>query len=430
MADNTEGKPLFRKEAIEYQKTRWLGNALLIGSVQAWVILSCAIVVLLIFALFICFAQYTRRINVSGEVISDPHATNLLAPQQGFVTSIFFRPGQYVKKGSALVELDVSRNNQTGNVSQESVQAINQQLHSLKDIMSKLEQNKQSSLQSLNHQLKQQQIAQQQSIKIFNSAKRGESDMQKMANDYAQYLKQGLVNREQVNQLKYLYYEQQMSTENQNSKISQQNIQINEIQKEILVKSKDYDNQILQYQVQYNDLIRQLSEVKASDVLVIKAPRDGFLENMPVSPGQMVSQGDNLAQLSANQHANFVVVLWLPNNSIPYIQLGDQVNLRYEAFPYEKFGQFAGKIKSISHVPASDQELSQYGSAPKQGHASFYKVLVQPAQHQLLWQGRKISLAAGMQAQSTVFLESRPLYQWMIAPLYKIKTSVGGAVHE
>lgn len=430
MDNETQQSQLFRQEALDYQKNRWLGDALLISEIKPWIVMFGSVLIISLLLLFIIFAQYTRRINVTGEVISNPHAMNIFAPQQGFVAKIYYSPGQYVKKGSTLVELDVSRNTQTGNVSQESVNAIEQQLQSLKMIMQKLEQNKASNLKSLNDQLKQHIRAQQQSRQILNSAKHGEQEMQKIADDYAKYLKQGWVNREQVNQLKYLYYEQQMSAENQNSKIVQQSLSINDLQKEILLKTTDYDNQILQHQVQYDDLMRQLAEVKANDILVIKAPTDGYLENMSVTQGQMVNNGDNLAQLSPNKSNNYAIVLWLPNNSIPYIRIGDQVNLRYDAFPYEKFGQFSGKIQSISHVPAAESELAKYASAPKDAHSSVYKVLIQPKQHQIPWQGRHLSLSAGMQTQSTVFLEQRPIYQWMIAPFYKIETSIGGAVHE
>lgn len=35
-----------------------------------------------------------------------------------------------------------------------------------------------------------------------------------------------------------------------------------------------------------------------------------------------------------------------------------------------------------------------------------------------------------MQAQSTLFLEKRKIYQWMLSPFYDMKNSAGGPVNE
>lgn len=54
----------------------------------------------------------------------------------------------------------------------------------------------------------------------------------------------------------------------------------------------------------------------------------------------------------------------MPNSAISFIKQDDEVNIRYEAFPFEKFGQFKGKIRTISTLPASLQELSFYKNLP------------------------------------------------------------------
>lgn len=60
-------------------------------------------------------------------------------------------------------------------------------------------------------------------------------------------------------------------------------------------------------------------------------------------------------------------MLWVPNDAIPYITAGDKVNVRYDAFPAEKFGQFAGTVSVISKAPASPQEMRTY-QGPQKRH--------------------------------------------------------------
>lgn len=54
----------------------------------------------------------------------------------------------------------------------------------------------------------------------------------------------------------------------------------------------------------------------------------------------MVDKGSSLAQIKPIGNIEYYLILWLPNNSIPYVKVGDTINIRYDAFPSDKFGQF------------------------------------------------------------------------------------------
>lgn len=428
-SSNTSNK-IFRQDFIDANKKHGLGDALLISEISSlyWII-AISIITLLVL-IFIFSAQFTRRINVQGEVISSPLPNTLVAPQQGAIVDSFVKVGQQVKKGQVLFKLDVSRNTQNGNVSQKAIAHIDQQLQDIEQFKISSEANNITTLASLKSQLEHQHQAQQHTIRRYFAAQKGLFEMKKTADDYARYLKQGLVNREQVNQLRYVYYERQNAVDGLYSQVLQQSAQINEIEKERALRTTEFKAQMLQYQVQSQDLQRQQSDLNASDELLIKAPQSGIIENISVSTGQEVRASDSLIQLSPNQNTSFAVVLWLPNASIPYIHVGDAVNLRYHAFPYEKFGQFAGKIHQISKVPASQNELTRYGSAPKNNDAAFYKITILPKQHQLQWQGETLTFASGMKAEATIFLEKRRIYQWIFSPFYNMSNSVKEAQHD
>lgn len=165
----------------------------------------------------------------------------------------------------------------------------------------------------------------------------------------------------------------------------------------------------------------------------IRALSDGRIDSLSVTVGQMVNIGDSLLQVIPQRIDHYSLVIWVPNDAIPYIAAGDRVNVRYEAFPSEKFGQFAGTIAVISKTPASPQEILTYQGAPKSTLASaipYYKVLVNPEKQTILYNGKNLSLENGMKAQSTLFLEKRKIYQWMLSPFYDMKHSAVGPVNE
>lgn len=114
--------------------------------------------------------------------------------------------------------------------------------------------------------------------------------------------------------------------------------------------------------------------------------------------------------------------MWVPNSAISFVKIGEGVNIRYEAFPFEKFGQFKGTIKSISTLPASLQELNFYTNLPvnvEQG-TPLYKIIVDIADQNVQFNNSTLYFMSGMKAEATLFLENRKLYEWMLFPVYQL----------
>ncbi|AJJ63374.1 HlyD family secretion protein [Yersinia aldovae] len=425
---------MFRQEAFDYQKAKWTGKALLISGLPVWVIASGVSVIIIIFLTFIIFGNYTRRVNVYGEITTLPRPINIFSSHQGFITQSLVSVGDEVVRGQALYQIDVSKVTDSGVVSKNNQHAIERQLVQVKNIIKKLQGNKLATLSNIQDRKIKYEIAYEKSSQLVKNSQENVESMRRMANDYREYLRQGLITQEQVNNQTYSYYQQQSAAHNLYGQNMQEALQIANLESEIVTRAADFDNQISQYELQYGDLRRQLAETDATGTLIINAPVDGRIESLSVTTGQMVNIGDSLAQLIPGTEPQYYLVLWLPNGAIPYITVGDFVNVRYEAFPFEKFGQFPGRIETVSSVPASTQEMASYNSTPRYhsnlSAESYYKMLVVLDETQFHYQEKTLRLTGGMKAQSTLFLEKRPLYQWMFSPFYDMKKSLMGPIHE
>ncbi|AHG86873.1 Secretion permease [Bibersteinia trehalosi USDA-ARS-USMARC-190] len=135
------------------------------------------------------------------------------------------------------------------------------------------------------------------------------------------------------------------------------------LENEIETRKTDFDNQIIRYEMQKSDLDIRLMEQESVAEIIVNASADGIVESIGVTVGQIVKEGDVLSQIIPQNKGDYQLVVWVPNSSVSFINT-DEVNIRYEAFPFEKFGQFKGKIKHISTLPASLQELSFYKNLP------------------------------------------------------------------
>lgn len=163
-------------------------------------------------------------------------------------------------------------------------------------------------------------------------------------------------------------------------------------------------------------------DYELSSELIVNSPIDGKIESISVTEVQTVKENDVLAQILPENKGKYQIVFWIPNSAISFIKQDDEVNIRYEAFPFEKFGQFKGKIQVISTLPVSQQELSFYKNFPQftDQIIPLYKAIVEIEEQSINHNNRTLHLVSGMKAEATFFLEKRKLYEWMLFPAYQL----------
>ncbi|OKB64591.1 colicin V secretion protein CvaA [Serratia marcescens] len=424
---------MFRQEAIDNQKLKWRGRALLLPGIPFWLTAGLCFFFLIAFLIFVIAGTYTRRVNVTGEISTYPRAANVYSTVQGVVVKQFVTEGQIVTTGAPIYQIDVSKSTRSGVVSDNLRRDIDGQLARIAQIITRLESSKQTTLAMLEKQKVQYTTAFTRSTDILQRAQEGIRIMKENMENYRLYQNQGLINKDQLTNQVALYYQQQNNLLGLSGQNEQNALQITALESQIHTQAADFDNQIYQMELQRYELQKELRDIDATGEIIVRALADGRIDSLSVTVGQMVNVGDSLLQVLPHNIDHYALVLWVPNDAIPFITIGDKVNVRYDAFPAEKFGQFAGTVSLISKAPASPQEMLTYQGAPKAALTSaipYYKVIVRPKKQTIAYNGKSLSLENGMKAQSTLFLEKRRIYQWMLSPFYDMKHSATGPVNE
>ncbi|BEM52996.1 colicin V secretion protein CvaA [Serratia marcescens] len=424
---------MFRQEAIDNQKMKWRGRALLLPGIPFWLTAGLCLFFFIAFLTFAIAGTYTRRVNVTGEISTYPRAANVYSTVQGVVVKQFVTQGQVITAGAPIYQIDVSKSTRSGVISDNQRQDINGQLARIAQIISRLESSKQATLTMLEKQKAQYTAAFSHSTVILERAQEGIRIAKENMENYRHYQTKGLINKDQLTNQVALYYQQHNNLLSLSGQNEQNALQITALKSRIQTQAAEFDNQIYQMELQRYELQKELLNIDAGGAIVIRALADGRVDSLSVTVGQMVNIGDSLLQLLPQDIEHYALVLWVPNDAIPYITAGNKVNVRYDAFPAEKFGQFAGTVSVISKVPASPQEMLTYQGAPKAALTAavpYYKVIVMPEKQAIAYDGKRLSLENGMTAQSTLFLEKRTIYQWMLSPFYDMKHSATGPVDE
>jgi membrane fusion protein len=122
-------------------------------------------------------------------------------------------------------------------------------------------------------------------------------------------------------------------------------------------------------------------------------------------------------------HERMQAELLAPSTSIGFLRPGQRVLLRYSAFPYQKFGEYWGTVTEISRAALQAEELKALvpSMQPAEQAKTFYRLTVVPDRPDVMAYGRSEPLQASMQVDARVLLDRRPIYQWILEPLYRLQ---------
>jgi membrane fusion protein len=170
-------------------------------------------------------------------------------------------------------------------------------------------------------------------------------------------------------------------------------------------------------------LEQELVETQARGALAVTAPVSGVVATQMLKPGQAVQAGQPLMTVLPGD-GRLEAELLLPSRAIGFVEPGDTVLLRYQAYPYQKFGHHRGRVSRISRSTVS---AGPQAPAPGAGATEpFYRVNVTLDRQAVTAYGRPEPLKPGMVLDADVLGERRRLIEWVLEPLYSLQGTVFG----
>ena len=137
-----------------------------------------------------------------------------------------------------------------------------------------------------------------------------------------------------------------------------------------------------------------------------------------MEPGQAVYAGQPIISILPSG-SELRAQLLVPSSAIGFIKNGDRVLLRYQAYPYQKFGMHRGTVMRISRSASTVTQEQGVARQP------VYRVLVSLDRQDVLAYGKPETLRPGMQLEADIMGERRRLYEWLLEPLYSVTGKIG-----
>jgi membrane fusion protein len=423
----TSQRSLFRSESLRGRELAWQGRAALALGLPAAFTTFASVVLAAAIAALIAFGSYARRVDMEGTVLPSAGLVAISSPAVGWIAALAVREGQSVEKGTLLYTLDVDTATKDGSTQQQIINAqttaremLTQQINRKTRMSEETQKELRQKIENLKVQIDQLggQITMQQGFfKIINK-------------EYNLFL--SLVERRQasLNELdsrQQAWMQSQSKLQDLESSKLRLKGELNDAQYQLSTIAISTADEIDALKNKILEIDEKLANSEARRSIEIRAPEAGVVTAIVGHPGQVVATGAPMLKIlpeNATMHAELLA----PSSAIGFIHEGERVLLRYSAFPYQKFGEYWGTVASVSQAALKPDEVESLrtGAAPLKQPGPFYRIIVNPDSQFVKVYGEERLLPASMQVQAYALLDRRPLYEWILDPLYDIGRAVHG----
>jgi membrane fusion protein len=423
---------LFRPEVLEAQQQAWLGGIQLIRPLSLRLLTAGAVGVAALVVGTLCLGEYTRKARVDGVLVPDLGVIRLMPSEAATVLERHAREGQTVRRGELLFVLEVDRAGATG----EAQASVRRSLGA-----------KERSLQGAMQQQAELLDAQRTALERQITDRRGELaqlDTEAQLHHQRLALAQQAVARLESLRADNFISSAQVQAKSEELLAVQAQLQGLERQRatqlrEIGTLEAQRRELPLRMQAATGALERDLASVQqeaaetdARQLLQVRAPADGVLGAVLAERGQAVSPAAPLASLVPTD-ARLQAHLYAPSSALGFVRPEQPVLLRYQAYPYQKFGHQSGQVLQVSRTPLQGAELASVPLAGVSNTAStvngepLYRITVVLDRQDVLAYGQPQPLTAGMQLEADVQLDRRRLIEWLFEPLLGLRGRVAAA---
>jgi len=422
MSINPDGEarssPLFRSEALAHAGHRTHGVVILARPTTYSLITALFMIFAVVIVAFFFCASYTRKVAVQGMLLPTQGLIKVTSLQAGLVSESRVKEGQTVHAGDVLFVLTSERVTERAG---DAGATVSELLRSRRDSLL----------------MEQAQMRQQDSQRLVAARHRAQdidAEMRRINDQIA--LQQRRVELARTALKRYVdlaesNFVSPVQVQDKQAELLDQEQRLGELQRTgaasardlatAQAEARDQEVQALRDQQAADRNIsvteQDLTENEARRQILVRAPSAGTIAAITAQPGQMASANQSLTTILP-AGSELEAELYAPSRAVGFLRPGMEVQLRYQAFSYQKFGQAKGTLREVSRAALSPGELTTSGIATTA--EPLYRVRVALDRQTVDAYGVAQPLRSGATLEASIVLDKRRLYEWVLEPLYTI----------
>jgi membrane fusion protein len=404
---------LFRPEVLESRRTSWVGEIQLIRPLSLTVLTGAVVVAAIALGAFLWLGEYTRKVRVSGVLVPDRGVIRLVAPQEALLLERRVAEGARVRSGDVLFVLSLDRSAASGGTQAAVQRSLVARETSLDKAAAQQQALHESQLTALTRRMADMRREEasldaelalaMQRIQLAEDAR---ARIESLRNDNFVSSAQVQTKTEELLGLQA----QRQALERQRGAHAREMAVIDAQRRDLPL---DNARRLGEIERERAELAQLGAESESRRSLVVRAPQDGVVSGLIAQPGQTVTPGVALASLVPSD-AKLQAHLYAPSSAVGFLRAEQPVLLRYDAFPYQKFGSQSGRIEQVSLAPLAAAELPGLTAAPRE---PMYRIAVTLGRQDMPAGSEVRPLVPGMQLEADVPIERRRLFEWLFAPV-------------
>lgn len=368
---------------------------------------------------FLSTATYTRKATLAGVLMPPAGVVRLAAPQAGAVIEQRFTEGQFVKKGAVLFVLRPVHAALLAPAQSEVEHSLDDRRRELVTRARLQQQLTSTRLAALDRRLKAQ-LAEQAQLDAEMAGQQQrlalarESLERFRALQAQQFLSPAQVQTKEEEVLALQALTQ--SLRRQRAAIERERAELEGERSSLPIQGAQQQGEVAR---SLAELARERAEQDPNRQFTVLAPADGRISTLLAQAGQTVVEGSPLGSFQPQGEGRLQVQLLAPAAAVGLLREGQAVRIRYDAFPFQRFGLHAARVVSVSPLPLTAADIAALPLPPAGAWASGgseprYRVTAAldadpgPAMPQ--------PLRAGMALQADVALDTRRWIEWLFAP--------------
>jgi membrane fusion protein len=413
---------LFRAQALEARRNSWLGGILLAQPLRPWLLTTCSVLAAALVLGFLLMGTYTRRSHVVGMLVPVAGLSTVLAPATGVLSRLEVPEGTRVNAGQRLAVINVPRATVGGGDTQAALASrLQRRINGLAKDRDARHQRLDAQSAGLSGQLA---AARRETVQVDAEIDTRRQQV-RLANETLSRLR-GLHVRRYVTDLQLRQQETAALEQLGQLQILQRQSQssrrlLAQLEQAVAELPGQRDAGDAGFERDLALLEQEQVETLARGELAITAPIAGVVATPLLKPGQAVQVGQPLLSVLPGD-GQLEAELLVPSRAIGFIEAGDIVLLRYQAFPYQKFGHHRGRVARISRSTVQTS-ATPTGNAAGEPH---YRVSVALGQQAITAYGQAEPLRPGMLLDADVLGEKRRLIEWVLEPIYSLHGTLAG----
>lgn len=404
---------LFRPEAIEHHRQRLFGEIVMAVPLTHWAVTAVIALAFVLLLSFLSVATYARKETVGGWVRPDRGIVHVQVADAGTVDSVSVKEGQDVEPGAALVSLrldaDVASGESMGGRLARDLQGERQQLLSQIEVARSQAEGRRARLQAELAGLVRE-IAQYQSqLAVVD---RRVVLAQRQLDERQALVKQGFITKLDADKVEDgLLASRQAREELAQDQLVKER-QANAIRHQLaeIPHEQAMAESLLEERVAA--LGQRTTEAARRSHVVLTSPVAGSVADVRIEPGETAKANAVLVDILP-KGAQLQVELFVPTRATGLLSPGMEVQLRFDAFPYQKFGVTKGRILRVSRSTMDAKDLPR-AVAPDE---PVYRTIVALDHSNVVMAGKSYPLQAGMTLKADLILERRRLIEFVFEAL-------------